>query len=107
MSKDRRSTSGTGPLVRFSRRNRPAAVDSFPSDPPVAVRDDLFRLRDTLDRPGIPRKAFDGNLLIATSNIRGFGRIAREVGLRPERVPRPASADARRRGRASPRAESA
>lgn len=50
-------------------------MDSFPSSPPSAVHADLAMLRTALDVSPIPPKTLDRNLLIATWNVRGFGRV--------------------------------
>jgi endonuclease/exonuclease/phosphatase family metal-dependent hydrolase len=50
-------------------------MDSFPSSPPAPVRADLTTLRASLDLSGIPAKSLDRNLLIATWNVRGFGKV--------------------------------
>jgi exonuclease III len=50
-------------------------VDTFPSSPPATVRADLAALRTSLDQSGIPPKSLDRNVLIATWNIRGFGKV--------------------------------
>lgn len=41
----------------------------------MAVRADLATLRAALDSSPIPPKSLDRNLLIATWNVRGFGRV--------------------------------
>lgn len=50
-------------------------MDNFPSSPPAAVRADLAALRASLDLAGIPPKWLDRNVLVATWNIRGFGKV--------------------------------
>lgn len=50
-------------------------MDTFPSSPPAAVRADLTALRAALDDSGIPSKSLDCNVLVATWNIRGFGKV--------------------------------
>ena len=50
-------------------------MDTFPSSPPATVRADLAALRTSLDQSGIPPKSLDRNVLIATWNIRGFGKV--------------------------------
>ena len=48
---------------------------TFPSDPPQAVQEVLARLHTALDGSAIPPRVLDRNVLIATWNIRGFGRV--------------------------------
>lgn len=48
---------------------------NFPSNPPQEVRDDLAALRAALDASGIPAKMLDRNVLVATWNIRAFGKV--------------------------------
>jgi hypothetical protein len=55
--------------------NGSVALDSFPSSPPVAARADLATLRMALDASPIPPKSLDRNLLIATWNVRAFGKV--------------------------------
>jgi endonuclease/exonuclease/phosphatase family metal-dependent hydrolase len=50
-------------------------MPSFPSDPPQSVSSDLAALAAALDASAIPPKTIDRNVLIATWNIRGFGRV--------------------------------
>jgi endonuclease/exonuclease/phosphatase family metal-dependent hydrolase len=50
-------------------------MDTFPRSPPAAVRADLAVLRASLDLSGIPPKLLDRNVLIATWNLRGFGKV--------------------------------
>ncbi|HJQ87524.1 MAG TPA: endonuclease/exonuclease/phosphatase family protein [Propionibacteriaceae bacterium] len=50
-------------------------MDTFPSSPPAAVRAELAALRTALDQSGIPPKSLDRNVLVATWNIRGFGKV--------------------------------
>lgn len=50
-------------------------MDTFPSSPPAAVRDDLAARRTALDQSGIPPKSLDRNVLVATWNVRGFGKL--------------------------------
>jgi len=50
-------------------------MDSFPSGAPAAARADLASLRAALDTSPIPPKTLDRNLLIATWNVRGFGKV--------------------------------
>ncbi|MFW6198628.1 MAG: endonuclease/exonuclease/phosphatase family protein [Acidobacteriota bacterium] len=52
-------------------------MPSILDEPPTAIRDELEDLRELLDRQ-IPDKALDQNLLIATWNIRAFGRVTRK-----------------------------
>jgi hypothetical protein len=49
-------------------------VDNFPSGAPAAARADLAALRAALDASPIP-KTLDRNLLIATWNVRAFGKV--------------------------------
>jgi endonuclease/exonuclease/phosphatase family metal-dependent hydrolase len=48
---------------------------NFPAKPPLEVRDDLAALRASLDASGIPPKMVDRNVLVATWNLRAFGRV--------------------------------
>lgn len=48
---------------------------AFPDSPPAPVRADLKTLNDALDASPIPTKALDRNVLIATWNIRHFGKV--------------------------------
>jgi endonuclease/exonuclease/phosphatase family metal-dependent hydrolase len=50
-------------------------MDSFPSSPPAAARADLVALRASLDASPIPPKSLDRNVLIATWNVRAFGKV--------------------------------
>jgi hypothetical protein len=50
-------------------------MDTFPDSPPAPVAADLAALRVALDQSGIPPKSLDRNVLIATWNIRGFGKV--------------------------------
>ena len=50
-------------------------METFPSSPPAVVRHDLAALRASLDLAGIPPKSLDRNVLVATWNIRGFGKV--------------------------------
>lgn len=50
-------------------------MDSFPGNPPIAAGADFTSLRAALDASLIPPKALDRNLLIATWNVRGFGKV--------------------------------
>lgn len=56
------------------------------SDYPRSVAEDLVRLRRRLDHPqtGIPGKMTDRNLLVATWNIRGFGRLFESFDENPD-----------------------
>jgi len=49
-------------------------MDGFPSSPPAAVRADLVALGAVLDLT-VPPKTLDRNLLVATWNIRAFGKV--------------------------------
>jgi len=49
-------------------------MDTFPDNPPQAVRADRAALRAVLDA-AIPPKTLDRNVLIATWNIRAFGKV--------------------------------
>ncbi len=53
------------------------------SDFPIAVVEDIARLRRRIQRSGIPGKTSDRNLLIGTWNIRHFGEIHPEWGENP------------------------
>lgn len=61
---------------------------SFPANPSQAVREDLATLRDALDASPIPPKALDRNVLIATWNIRSFGRVTQKWTTDPSDSPK-------------------
>lgn len=50
-------------------------MHTFPSSPPAAVAVDLAAPRTALDQSRIAPKSVDRNVLIATWNIRGFGKV--------------------------------
>jgi hypothetical protein len=50
-------------------------MPSYPGDPPQAVRGELAALGVALDAAAIPRKTVDGNVLIATWNIRHLAAV--------------------------------
>jgi len=50
---------------------------NFPTSPPLDVRADLAALRASLDL-AIPPKTLDRNVLVATWNIRAFGRVTQQ-----------------------------
>lgn len=57
-------------------------------DYPAAVCEDVARLRRRLDRANLPARRTDHNLIVATWNIRNFGRVQRtwdETGESPVR----------------------
>jgi len=61
---------------------------TFPDDPPDAVRERLADLRAALDASAIPPRALDRNVLIATWNIRGFGRVTQQWATGPGDSPK-------------------
>lgn len=68
---------------------------SFPSNPPRAVREDLATLRAALDASSIPPKTLDRNVLIATWNVRSFGRVTPKWTTGPTDSPKRSLADVR------------
>jgi endonuclease/exonuclease/phosphatase family metal-dependent hydrolase len=48
------------------------------TDYPHEVVEDIVRLRRRIEESGLPDKRVDGNLLIGTWNIRGFGQVYRQ-----------------------------
>jgi hypothetical protein len=53
-------------------------MDSFPRGPPATASADVAQLRASLDVSGITPKTLDRNVLIATGNLRGFGKVLEE-----------------------------
>ncbi|HZD01989.1 MAG TPA: endonuclease/exonuclease/phosphatase family protein [Actinomycetes bacterium] len=56
----------------------PARPPEITDRPPSEVTELLWRLSDDLDRSSIPPKMLDRNVLIATWNIRAFGRVTKK-----------------------------
>lgn len=61
---------------------------NLPSAPPQATSSDLAATRLALDGQGIPQKALDRNLLIATWNLRAFGGLTEKWESGPEDSPK-------------------